>query len=89
MKSQVTDDFRACFVRLPPAVQEQARKAYRLWVENPSHPGLQFKRVHRIEPIYSVRVGRGWRALGLVEGDIITWYWIGSHADYDGLLKRM
>jgi len=38
------------------------------------------------EPLYSVRIGRGWRALGLLEEETVTWFWIGSHADYDRLI---
>ena len=87
MKSQVTEDFLACFARLPDAVKVQTRKAYRLWCENPSHPGLHFKKIHGHESLYSVRVGLGWRALGLVDGDTITWFWIGSHAEYDQLIS--
>lgn len=51
------------------------------------HPSLQFERVHQTEPLYSVRIGLGWRALGLLEDDTIAWFWIGSHADYDRLIK--
>jgi hypothetical protein len=54
--------------------------------ENSSHPSLQFKRIHGHETLFSVRIGRGWRALGLREGDTITWFWIGSHAEYDQLI---
>lgn len=86
MKSTLTDDFLACFAKLPDEVKDQARKAYRLWKANPQHPGLQFKRVSNIEPLYSVRIGRNWRALGLLEHGTVTWLWIGSHADYDHLL---
>jgi hypothetical protein len=89
MNSQVTAEFMACFAKLPEAIRQQARRNYRIWRENPSHPSLHFKRVHATEPIYSVRVGIGWRALGLWEGDTITWFWIGSHAEYDALLKRL
>jgi hypothetical protein len=85
MNSQVTEDFLACFGRLPDAVKAQARKAYRLWRESPSHPSLHFKRIHGHEALYAVRVGLGWRALGLLEGDTIAWFWIGSHAEYDRL----
>ncbi len=87
MKSQLTDDFIAYFRALPAAVQAQARKNYRLWKQNPYHPSLHFKRVHPHEPLYSVRIGRGWRALGLLEDDTVTWFWIGSHADYDRLIQ--
>ena len=86
MISRVTEDFLACFGKLPHEVQQQARKNYRLWKQNPSHPGLQFKRVSDQEPLYSVRVGLGWRALGLLENNTITWFWIGSHAEYDKLI---
>ena len=53
----------------------------------PYTPGLHFKRIHTHEAMYSVRVGKGWRVLGLLEGDSITWFWIGSHAEYDQLIR--
>lgn len=87
MTSQLTEDFVACFARLPEAVKAQARKAYQLWRTNPAHPGLHFKRIHGKDDIYSVRIARGWRALGLLEGNLLTWFWIGSHADYDQLIR--
>jgi hypothetical protein len=36
--------------------------------------------------IYSVRVGLGYRALGVMEGSAVIWFWIGSHAECDRLL---
>jgi hypothetical protein len=36
--------------------------------------------------VYSVRIGLGYRALGVVEGAIVVWFWIGSHAECDRLL---
>jgi hypothetical protein len=45
--------------------------------------------VSRRQPIYSVRIGIGYRALGLREEDRVFWFWIGSHAEYDELLKRL
>jgi len=89
LNSYVTDDFIACFRRLPPDIQEKARKNYRLWRQNHNHPSLQFKRVHKVECLYAVRVGIGWRALGLREGDDIYWFWIGSHEGYDKLLNLL
>ena len=41
------------------------------------------------EPIYSVRVTLGYRALGLLQKDEIVWFWIGSHAEYDRLLTKL
>ena len=89
MNSYLTEDFLACFRRLPQNVKEKARRNYRLWRQDPNQPSLQFKRVHSRERIYSIRVGIGWRALGLWEADAIYWFWIGSHAEYDKLLNQL
>jgi hypothetical protein len=70
-------------------VQRQARSAYRLFQENPSHPSLRFKQVHPTEPIFSVRINRNYRALGIREDDQIIWLWIGSHSNYDKLIKQL
>jgi hypothetical protein len=87
VRSQITDDFLDGFKRLPQTVREQARKAYRLWRDNPSHPSLHFKRIHSIQPLYSVRVSLGWRVVGLLEDNAMTWFWIGSHGEYDRLIS--
>ncbi len=87
MKSHTTERFREALGRLPPSVQERARAAYRLFHEDPSHPSLRFKTVHPTRPIYSVRIGLGYRALGVRGGDVVIWFWIGSHAAYDRLLQ--
>jgi hypothetical protein len=86
LRSRVNEDFLVCFGRLPEEVRKKARKSYRLWKQNLHHPSLHFKRIHRHENIYSIRVGIDWRALGLVEDDVITWFWIGSHAEYDKII---
>jgi hypothetical protein len=70
-------------------VQAQARLAYRLFRDDPFHPLLQFKRVHPALPIYSARVGFGYRAVATWQADLVIWFWIGSHADYDNLLTRL
>ena len=87
MISTLDDAFIACFKRLPARVRQTARKNYRLWKADPGHPSLDFKRVARKSDVYSIRVGIGWRALGLLEDDTIQWFWIGSHAEYDRLLR--
>ena len=86
MTSRLTEDFVVCFRRLPEEIKILARKNDRLWRANPSHPSLHFKRVNQKEPIYSVRIGSGYRAVGLLEGNTISWFWIGTHADYDQLI---
>ena len=89
MKSRATPRFWASYYDLPTEIKEAARKAYRLLREDAQHPSLQFKKVHAREPLYSVRVSLGYRALGLWEGDEITWFWIGTHAEYDRLLANL
>jgi len=89
VKSQLAPDFIACFRELPERIQRLARKNYKLWKENPSHPGVQFKFVGKHMPVYSIRVGIGWRALGLKVDDVIVWFWIGSHAEYTRLLRHL
>jgi hypothetical protein len=63
--------------------------AYRLFVRDSSHPSLNFKRVNVRERVYSVRVARGVRALARMEDDAFVWFWIGTHTDYDRLLKSL
>jgi hypothetical protein len=89
VNSSLTDDFVSLFRALPARVRKQARKTYRLWKRDPSHPSLHFKRAHTSEPIYSVRIGKGWRVLGLKEAGAMYWFWIGSHPDYEKLLKQL
>jgi hypothetical protein len=89
MISHITASFRSMFQQLPPEVQQQARAAYTLFRQNPWHPSLRWKHVHPTRPIYSVRVGRGYRAVGIHEAEEVVWFWIGSHAAYDQLLRRL
>ena len=37
--------------------------------------------------MYSVRIGLRYRALGVENQNGALWFWIGSHADYDKLLR--
>jgi hypothetical protein len=68
VSSYLIDNFLVYYWQLPAQIRNQARKVDRLWRQNPHHPSLCFKRAHTTEPIYAVRVGRGWRVLGLREG---------------------
>ena len=38
---------------------------------NPYHPGLQFKQVHETQPIYSARISRDYRAVGVKDDNEI------------------
>lgn len=83
MRSKLGEDFLEAYRLLPKTVQKQARQAYRRFKQNPYHPGLRFKLVDPAQKIYSVRIGLYYRALGVLDGDLIVWFWIGSHSGYD------
>ncbi len=89
MKSRTTGKFRKAFAELPESVREQAREAYRKFMRDPWHPSLRFKPVHSRLPVYSARVGKGYRAVGQRDENGVVWFWIGSHADYDTLLSQL
>lgn len=88
MNSRTVKPFWKLFRALSPEIRLLASKAYRLWRVNPSAKGLYFKRVSHADPIYSVRIGHGYRALGLLDGDTIYWYFIGDHDEYERELKK-
>jgi mRNA-degrading endonuclease RelE of RelBE toxin-antitoxin system len=85
MQSRTTRQFWRLYSDLPSDVQREAKRAYRLFQDNPAHPSLHFKKLEGEDDIYSVRIGLGYRALAAVQKDRIVWYWIGSHSDYDRL----
>jgi hypothetical protein len=84
MRHFASPAFWESYESLPENVRELADKNYRLLKQDPQHPSLHLKRVGRY---WSVRVGLRYRALATeVDGDLL-WFWIGSHADYDVLIK--
>lgn len=86
MNSHITNDFLKLFRRLPDSIKNSARKSYLVWKDNHYHPSLNFKEIKTGTNIYSVRIGIGWRALGILRDDNIVWFWIGSHAGYDKII---
>jgi hypothetical protein len=81
-----TRRFWSLFNSLPADVQKSAVKTYHLWRKNPNHPSLRFRRLQGSKDRFTVRTGDHYRALGRLEGEAITWVWIGSHADYDEIV---
>ncbi len=88
MISKTTKRFQQALAQLPKDIQSQAREAYKLFSRNPHHPSLQFKKVHTTEPIYSARINIDYRAVGILGGETVIWFWVGSHANYDKLLDQ-
>ena len=85
MKHLATSRFWRCYHALPATVQELADRSFALLKADPHHPSLHFK---KIGAIWSVRVGLHYRALAIEEGDDRAWFWLGSHGEYDKLLKQ-
>ncbi|MDR3403942.1 MAG: hypothetical protein P4L99_15705 [Chthoniobacter sp.] len=73
--------FWKCFDGLPGPVQKLAREKYALWKQDPFHPSLKFE--ERREGVCVVRIGDHYRAVGLRQGDVIAWFWIGNHEEYN------
>ena len=88
MRFRTTKRFWAAYESLSEEIRQRAREAYLQFSRDPSHPGLKFKCVHASKAIYSVRVTKGFRAIGILDGDTVTWIWIGSHAEYERLLAK-
>jgi hypothetical protein len=68
------------YSQLPRELQNLADKNYRLLKDNSRHPSLHFKKVGEL---WSVRIGKDFRALGFDEDEGIVWFWIGAHEEYD------
>jgi hypothetical protein len=88
MISKTTDQFWRCYEELPKQIKKEAKKAYGLFIKNPYHNSLRFKRIHSTRPIFSLRITGDYRAVGIKQDENIIWFWIGSHNDYENLLKR-
>ena len=89
MTSKATKKLWKLYRALPEEIQKLAKKTYIQFKKDPYYQSLHFKRIHSSKPIYSVRITKEYRAIGVVEEDRIIWFWIGSHSDYDRLLKNL
>ena len=88
MTSYATDKFWRLYALLPLEIRKQAKTSYLQFWDDPYYTGLQCKQVRPSKPIYSVRIGIDYRAVGILDYGQVTWFWIGSHAQYDKLLRN-
>jgi hypothetical protein len=84
MRHFASPSFWECYNALPKKVQHLADSNYQLLKQNPRHPSLHLKTVKNY---WSVRVGRKYRALAIEIDAGLLWFWIGTHAEYDRLVK--
>ena len=84
MKHFASPEFWESYQNLPPGIRTLANQNFELLKTNPYHPSLHLKKVGKY---WSVRVGRKYRALAFEMEEGLLWFWIGTHADYEALLR--
>lgn len=84
MRHFATPGFWQRYHELPPDTRALADEKYALLKADPSHPSLHFKKVGRF---WSCRVGLRHRVLGVDRKQGVVWFWIGTHAEYDRLVR--
>jgi len=82
---KLSSHFWACFKGLTAPVQEASKRNLELLRTNPLHPSLHFK---KLGVFWSMRVGIYHRALAVEDGGDFVWVWIGTHNDYEQVIKE-
>jgi len=85
MKHRASVRFWRLYRALPQEIQQLADRGYQMLLQDPRHPSLHFKRIGKV---WSARVGLHHRALAAERNEESVWIWIGTHAEYDLLLRR-
>jgi hypothetical protein len=85
MIHHASSSFWKCYSALPKDIQHQADHNFDLLKTDTRHPSLHFKKIAKL---WSVRVSREYRALGIDVDDGILWVWIGTHSEYDRLISQ-
>jgi hypothetical protein len=81
---RTTERFWQSFEKLPESIQKISKKNFQLLKLNPSHPSLHFKKVG---PFWSIRAGINHRALAVEDGNDFIWVWIGTHDEYERMIR--
>ena len=77
-------DFWRLYEQLPETIRRLEDKNFDLLKADPRHPSLRLKKVGRY---WSARIGDHHRTLAVESPDGLIWFWIGTHADYDRLIR--
>jgi len=86
LRSFLTPSFRKLHACLPDAVQKLADEKYRLFMQDPFHPSLEFRAKGKV---WTVAISRCYRAIARRFGNDLHWVWIGSHEDYNNVLRKL
>ena len=85
MRFEYTDRFQRAYNDLTDQDAERVKKALRLLVENPRHPGLRVKRVQGTDRIWEASASLSIRLTFEMHGDLIVLRNVGAH---DETLKK-
>lgn len=85
MKHFATPEFWVLYDALAQDVRGLADKNFILLKADANHPSLRFRRVGQY---WSARVGLHYRVLARERPEGFVWFWIGSHAVYDALIRQ-
>ena len=83
---RTTNRFWKCFEKLPELVQKLSKQNFQLLKTNPWHPSLHFKKVGKL---WSVRADISHRALAVKDGEDFIWSWIGTHDEYERMIRYL
>ena len=76
--------FWACYEGLPEDIRQRADKQYERLASDPAHPSVHLKPVGQF---WSARVTDAVRALAIREENTFIWFWVGTHDEYERLLR--
>jgi hypothetical protein len=85
MKSLTVPKFWKSYFELSSEIKVAAKKQFRFWKADQSHPSVQFKKVGLF---WAARVTEDYRALCYKEGEDFYWFWIGKHSEYEKKIKQ-
>jgi hypothetical protein len=84
MRHFASPSFWELYDRLPQTVRDLADKNYKYLKDDPHHPSLHLKKIGKY---WSVRIGRQHRAIAVEMGEDLLWFWIGTHVEYNALIR--
>jgi hypothetical protein len=85
LKHFATPSFWESYERLPVNIQKLADQCYAILKSNLGYPSLHFKKIGKYR---SVRVGLHYRALAVEVPEGLLWFWIGTHDEYQRMIKE-
>lgn len=85
MNHFATPNFWFCYRQLDEEVRQLADRCFQLLKADSTHRSLRFKKVGNF---WVVRVGLRYRAMAKERLEGLAWFWIGSHDEYEELLKQ-